>query len=137
MDIEKDIDSVVEQHRAADVDALVDGNGDAPWQVEDADYPKPEQDGRQAMLNPAIEMALKLSDIKQFLGFSGLIGFSQSVNGRPYVHVTDAYFDKHIAPGREVIEKDIPNHQSVERIVQFEGADVMCWTKAEYVRVKA
>ena len=33
------IDSVVEQHRDADVDALVDGNGDAPWQVEDSDYP--------------------------------------------------------------------------------------------------
>ena len=36
MDIEA-IDSVVEQHMAADVDALVDG--DAPWQVEDSDYP--------------------------------------------------------------------------------------------------
>ena len=35
MDIERDIDSVVEAHRAADVDALVDSCGDAQWQRDD------------------------------------------------------------------------------------------------------
>lgn len=131
MDIERDIDSVVEAHRAADVDALVDGNGDAQWQRDDVP---------SAKLPPAASLlAVALGDAwRAYSKFDGLISISPVVySGRPGVFVTYEYFQQHYGSEPDIERLPIPAHSAIELSIDVEGTRIYCWQDAKFEMVAA
>ena len=127
MDIERDIDSVVEAHRAADVDALVDGNGDAQWQRDDAP---------SAKLPPAASLlAVALGDaFRAYSDFPGFISISHT-GRRIRVFVTYEYFQQHYGSEPDIERLPIPRHSAIELSIDVGGTCIYCWQDAKFEMV--
>jgi len=124
MDIEREIDRVVEQQMARDVDALVDGRGDAEWQRE----PEPTE-----KLPPAASLlAISMGDTwKAYSDFPGFISTSHSMTENKIgVHVTAEYFLANYTDN--ISRKEIPAHGAIELSVEFDDSRVFCWQDAEF-----
>lgn len=125
---EAQIDNIVEQQRAADVDAEY---GET---ITDTDYPEPEPRPR---INPVIEFAVMLHDVMSYHMPDAVIAIGQSAyTKKPTVHVNREYFFRHLAPNWNVESKDVPAHGFVEHKIDFDLCDVFCIEEATFARVQ-
>jgi len=128
MSNEAKLDSIVDKHRARDVDAEFDEV------ITDADYPEPEPEPKPR-INQAIKLGAMLADLLNAESFDGLITIGSSVSQKkPSVHVTADYFNRHLADNWEVKTKDIPLIGMVEKSIDFEPCKIFCMENAEFVR---
>lgn len=128
MNQDAQIDKIVEQHRAADVDAEYDET------ITDVDYPEPEPRDR---INPAVAFGAALSDLLSVRRFNGLITFGfDPVEGKPTIHLTADYFNRHLADNWTVTEEAFPSHGFVEKQIDFEPCKIFCIESCKFVRAK-
>ncbi len=115
-------------------DALVDGNGDASWQVDDSDYKQVDR-----ITTPAASMmAVALNDAFSMNRFDGFVSASYNmIDQRMEVHVNKDYFFATYAVPYEAVEQ--PRHGYIQHGVAVGEAYVYCLEMAEFkmVRVRA
>ena len=119
---------------AADVDALVDGNGDASWQVDDSDYP-PVHEASERSAPTASLLAISLNDVFRAYEFDGLISISHDmVANKVGVHVRKDYFDRHYKDG--ITSEEQPAHGYVQHSVDFGECYVYCIEHCKFKMVR-
>jgi len=116
-----------EMAMAADVDALVDGSGDAKWHR--GEYVGLDRTPKASLL------AISLNDAFRAYEFDGLISISHDmVANKVGVHVRKDYFDRHYKDG--ITSEEQPAHGYVQHSVDFGGCYVYCIEHCKFKMVR-